>query len=179
MHHIDGRPLFPAKATKQKRGKISIALITSNSISFSLSGFFFFLRLLSSLSISLYIYIYIVPTTCEKGIRYDVIRLSGAAGSADPLGIRYFVSILYMVNHCMGTYDGNSRTTMVAVDPFGESERNSRTPWWPLLPGNKHEGLYQRKHSHLCGGRSSSSIAPPPPLPMSRMSLSSGQSISL
>ena len=102
-----------------------------------------------------------VPTTCEKGIRYDVTRFSGAAGT--PWYSLFCVHFYIWINHCMGTYDGNSRTTMVAVDPFGESERNSRTPWWPLLPGNKHEGLYQRKHSHLRGGRLPSSIAPPSP----------------
>ena len=128
MHNIDGRPLFPAQATKQKRGKISIDLITSNSISFSLSGFFF----LRCLSLYIYTYIYLYCSyNVWDGNRIRCDQVQRAAGSADPLGIRYFVSILYIVIHCLGTYDGN-------VAP----------PWWPSTPSGKVSGTV----AHL-GGR--------------------------
>ena len=48
--------------------------------------------------------------------------ISWTAGNADPFESVILVYILYTVNYGMGTYDGNSRTSAVAVDPFGESE---------------------------------------------------------
>ena len=39
----------------------------------------------------------------------------------------------------MGTYDGNCRTSTVAVDPFGESERNGRTPLVAATPRTQTE----------------------------------------
>ena len=65
--------------------------------------------------------------------------ISWTAGNADPLVFVIFVYILYMVNHCMGTYDGNCRTSTVAVDPFGESERNGRTPLVAATPRTQTE----------------------------------------